>query len=114
MPLFGNVEKIKIRRHPNGICVNGELYAFDVKRKNSDSESNEMLSNDYVINSVEQLLKEFCAIEKTLSDRKEVMCNPTNIFINNQDCDVMKGYIKPLEKEMNGLGVKMKGYSLSL
>ena len=114
MPLFGNVEKIKIRRHPNGICVNGELYAFDVKRKNSDSESNEMLSNDYVINSVEQLLKEFCAIEKTLSDRKEVMCNPTNIFISNQDCDVMKGYIKPLEKEMNGLGVKMKGYSLSL
>ena len=112
--LFGNVEKIKIRRHPNGICINGEFYALETKYRDADSETDEMCSKDYAVNTLEQLLKELSAIEEAFSNRKDMMCNSANIFISKLDCDMLKEYIKPLEKEINGLGVKMKGYSLSL
>jgi MoxR-like ATPase len=108
--LFGNVERVKIRRHPNGICINGELYVF----RAANSENEDIVSEDYVTKTFDELLKELGTMEDLIKNRKKIVCNSTNIFIRNFDFYVLKGHIKSLEKKVNGLGVKIRGYSLSL
>ena len=108
--LFGNMERVKIRRHPNGICINGKLYVFRV----ANAESDEIVSGDYVIKTFDELFKELSVMENLIKNRKGIMCNSTNIFIRNFDFYVLKGHIKSLEKKVNGLGVKIRGFLLSL
>ena len=110
LPLFGNVEKIKIRRCPQGICVNGESYALVTRGKTAASGSDE---HD-IVNGFEQLMEESYKIGNDFKERLNIMLDLQNIFISNIDREILKGYIKPLEKEIRGLEVKMKGYSMSL